>query len=96
TKSRRTPYDHWMLQLHDRVKADLDYQRNAAQQHVEFASGTTWVVFSDQVLHAAMAGQFMLEQTFLLDVEHQAAPETSPLRTLERLLGRTLVPASGR
>ena len=26
--------------------------------------GTTWVCFSDQVLHAAMGGQHMLEQTF--------------------------------
>jgi len=32
----------------------------------------------------------MLEQTFLIDVEHLREPATSPLRTLERLLGRAL------
>mgnify|MGYP003693861869 CR=1 FL=1 len=37
-----------------------------------------------------MGGQHMLEQTFLLDVEHLRHPETSPLRTLERLLHRPL------
>jgi hypothetical protein len=37
-----------------------------------------------------MGGQHMLEQTFLLDVEHLRQPETSPLRTLERLLHRPL------
>ena len=37
------------------------------QARVDFAPGTTWVCFSDQVLHAAMGGQHMMEQTFYLD-----------------------------
>jgi len=90
TKRRRTEYDHVMLQLHDRAKADLGFQSSGPQARVDFAPGTTWVVYSDQVLHAAMGGQHMLEQTFLLDVEHLRRPETSPLRTLERLLHRPL------
>jgi len=90
TKRRRTEYDHVMLRLHDRAKADLDFQRNAPQVRVDFAPGTTWVVYSDQVLHAAMGGQHMMEQTFLLDAESLRHPESSPLRTLERLLDRPL------
>ena len=90
TKAERTEYDHVMLQLHDRGKADLAYQREGPQQSVDFMPGTTWVVYSDQVQHAAMGGQHMLEQTFLLDVEEQLNPDTSPLRTLERLRGRRL------
>jgi hypothetical protein len=90
TKRRRTEYDHVMLQLHDRAKADAAFQRNSPQARVSFAPGTTWVVFSDQVLHAAMGGQHMLEQTFYLDVAYQQRPETSPRGTLERLLGRAL------
>ncbi|WP_372528068.1 Kdo hydroxylase family protein [Piscinibacter sp.] len=90
TKRRRTEYDHVMLQLHDHAKADLEFQRSSPQARVDFAPGTTWVVYSDQVLHAAMAGQHMLEQTFYLDVEHLQRPETSPLRTLEHLLRRPL------
>ncbi len=92
TKRRRSEYDHVMLQLHDRAKADAEYQRDGAQQAVEFAPGTTWVCYSDQLPHAAMGGQHMLEQTFYLEVEHLQRPETSPLRTLERLLGRALLP----
>ncbi len=91
TKQRRTAYDHLMLQLHDRAKADAEFQRASPQASVEFAPGTTWVVFSDQVLHAAMGGQHLLEQTFYLAVEDQQVPDRSPLRTLERLTGRTLV-----
>jgi hypothetical protein len=90
TKRRRTEYDHVMLQLHDRAKADAAFQRSSPQARVDFAPGTTWVVFSDQVLHAAMGGQHMMEQTFYLDVAHQQRPEASPRGTLERLLGREL------
>jgi hypothetical protein len=90
TKRRRTEYDHVMLQLHDRGKADLDFQRSGPQARVDFAPGTTWVVYSDQVLHAAMGGQHMMEQTFYLDVDNQQRPATSPLRVLERLLERPL------
>jgi len=90
TKRRRTEYDHVMLQLHDHAKADLDFQRTSPQADVQFAPGTTWVVFSDQVLHAAMGGQHMMEQTFHLDPQHQLHPEKSPLATLERLLHRKL------
>ena len=90
TKRRRTEYDHVMLQLHDRAKADLEFQRTGPQARIDFAPGTTWVVYSDQVLHAAMGGQHMMEQTFLLDVESLRQPAKSPLRTLERLLNRAL------
>jgi hypothetical protein len=90
TKRRRTEYDHVMLQLHDRAKADAAFQTGSPQARVDFAPGTSWVVFSDQVLHAAMGGQHMMEQTFYLDVAHQQRPEASPRGTLERLLGREL------
>jgi 3-deoxy-D-manno-oct-2-ulosonic acid (Kdo) hydroxylase len=90
TKRRRTEYDHVMLQLHDRAKADAEFQRNSPQADVSFAPGTTWVVYSDQVLHAAMGGQHMMEQTFYLDTARLQQPDSSPLHTLERLLGRSL------
>lgn len=90
TKRRRTAYDHLMLQLHDLAKADLAFQQQSPQQAIDFAPGSTWVVYSDQVLHAAMGGQHMMEQTFMLDVAALQSPETSPLRTLERLTGRPL------
>jgi hypothetical protein len=90
TKARRTEYDHYMGQLHDLGKADLHYQKTSPQLTFEFPSGSSWVVFSDQVLHAVMAGQFMLEQTFYLEPEHLADPATGPLRILEGLAGRPL------
>ena len=80
-----------MLGLHDAMKADMDYQNHGQQWSVDFQPGTTWMAFSDQTPHAAMSGQYMLEQTFLLDVESQKNPQLSPLRVLERLKGQPLL-----
>jgi len=91
TKRRRTHYDHLMLGLHDAMKADLDYQRDCAQQTVPFAPGSVWVCFSDQTSHAAMSGQHMLEQTFFLPVAALRHPEHAPLSVLEHMSGRRLV-----
>lgn len=90
TKAYRTEYDHIMLRLHDLQKADLRYQYASPQERFEFPPGTTWICFSDQVLHAVMAGQHLFEQTFSLPAEAQVRPERSPLRVLETLTGRRL------
>jgi hypothetical protein len=91
TKSYRTLYDHYMLRLHDDMKADAEYQDTVPSMRVELAAGATWMCFTDQVSHAALSGQHVLEQTFYGDVEHMAKPERSPLRVLESLLQRPLL-----
>lgn len=90
TKTRRSEYDHIMLQLHDRAKADLAYQRDSPQREVHFPAGSTWLCFSDQLSHAAMSGQFMLEQTLHLPIAALYDRDSSPLAILERLRGRQL------
>jgi hypothetical protein len=91
TKGVRSPYDHIMLQLHDRMKADAAYQLNARSSEVAFPPGSTWVCFSDQVSHAVLRGQYMLEQRLHLPVAAMYAPCGAPLRVLERRAGRALV-----
>jgi len=91
TKTPRSRFDHIMLQLHDHMKRDMDYQRGAPQETFEFMPGSVWICFSDQTSHAAMSGQFMFEQTLHLPVDYLYEPERSPLRTLETLTGRALV-----
>lgn len=90
TRGRRSVYDHIMLQMHDRMKADLDYQKNGEQVNYEFPPGSTWMTFTDQVPHAVMKGQHLLEQTFYLPVSSMQHPSKSPLHILERLSGRKL------
>jgi hypothetical protein len=90
-KGRRTAYDHYMLGIHDRMKADQDYQSQVPQTRLAIAPGTTWACYTDSVSHAAMSGQFAFEQTFYLPVSAMKDPERSPLRVLERLVGRALI-----
>ena len=91
TKSFRSEYDHLMLQLHDGMKSDLDYQQRSPQETVPFPAGSTWVCFSDQTSHAVMAGQYMMEQTLYLPPGREYDPSASPLAILQRLTGRALV-----
>jgi hypothetical protein len=91
TKRRRSEYDHFMLQLHDAMKADMEYQKTCPQTQMNFMPGSTWVTCTDQISHAALSGRFMLEQTMTLPVEAMQRPERSPLKVLEKLAGRALV-----
>lgn len=79
TKSLRSAYDHYMLKLHDSMKLDDNYQQNVAKHRVDFPANSTWIVYTDQVSHAALSGQFLLEQTFYLPVTAMQSPEHSPL-----------------
>lgn len=79
TKTKRSAYDHFMLQLHDAMKKDNNYQAKVAKTNFHFPAQSSWIVFTDQVSHAALDGQFLLEQTFYLPVEAMQKPALSPL-----------------
>lgn len=91
TKGFRTPYDHYMLKMHDGMKSDSEYQKKVSQEEIRFPPGSSWIVFTDQVSHAAMSGQHVLEQTFNLPVRGLKNPATAPLKVLETKLQKTLV-----
>ena len=91
THGMRSRYDEVMLQLHDRCKLDADYQKNGPHTALSFPPGTCWMVYTDQVLHAALGGAFALEQTFHFDVSEMANPDRAPVRVLERLGRKPLV-----
>lgn len=93
TKSLRSEYDHFMLQLHDLMKFDEQYQKSGTQMKIPFPPGSVWVCFSDQATHAVMSGQFMMEQTLYLPPGREVDPQSSPLAILTRLVGRPLVGA---
>ncbi len=91
TKGKRTAYDHYMLQLHDLEKLDSHFQQTCPKTAVSLPSGSTWIVYTDLVPHAVKSGQYCLEQTFYLPVEAMQEPKLSPLKKLEKLVGRKLV-----
>ena len=90
TKSLRSEYDHLMLQMHDAMKRDLDYQKSGTQVTIPFPAGSVWVCFSDQATHAVMSGQYMMEQTMYLPPGRECDPASSPLAILTRMMGRPL------
>lgn len=90
TRGRRSAYDELMLGLHNAAKRDGAFQKSAPREEIAFPAGSSWLCFTDQVVHAAVAGRHALEQTFYLDVDAMAEPARSPLKTLERMTGREL------
>jgi 3-deoxy-D-manno-oct-2-ulosonic acid (Kdo) hydroxylase len=90
TRGRRSAYDQLMLDLHDGAKRDARYQQSAPQEEFAFPAGSSWLCFTDEVLHAAVTGQYALEQTFYVDVKAMADPRRAPIRILERITRRVL------
>lgn len=89
-KTLRSPYDTFMLNMHNFLKENDQFQKNCMKDHWEFPPGSCWAVFTDQVSHAALAGQYALEQTFLIPQRALLCPEKSPLAILEQLSGKNL------
>lgn len=91
TKSERTPYDSIMLNFHDTMKKSMAYQNSVAYTEINFPAQSTWIVYTDSVSHAALAGQYVLEQTFYLPVHAMHNENRSPLKILEKMTGKILV-----
>ncbi|RRA48212.1 Kdo hydroxylase family protein [Acidipila sp. EB88] len=88
---KRTPYDDFMMRFHNYLKENDSFQKDAPTERLRFPAGSSWMVFTDTVPHAVLAGQYALEQTFLVSRAAQVAPEHAPLTVLEELAGTALV-----
>jgi hypothetical protein len=88
---KRTPYDEFMMRLHNTMKEDAEFQRTCSREFIQFVPGSSWMVYTETVPHAALAGQYALEQTLLVDPGAMVTPESTPLAVLEKLAGARLV-----
>ena len=79
----RSPYDEYMLYLHDWLKENSDFQQNSLKEELVFPPGSSWMVYTDGVPHAAMSGKYALEQTFIIPREALVTPQVAPFRVLE-------------
>jgi hypothetical protein len=86
----RSPYDEFMLDFHDYLKMNAEFQRDCTKYRFDFAPGATWIVFTDVVPHAVLAGRYALEQTMIIARESLMDREHAPASILERLSGRKL------
>jgi 3-deoxy-D-manno-octulosonic acid hydroxylase-like protein len=87
----RSPYDAFMMDFHNFLKENATYQKTWNKEHVQFAPGSSWMVYTDTVAHAVLSGQYAMEQTLLVHHDAMVKPEISPLNMLERAVGGKLV-----
>jgi hypothetical protein len=82
---KRSPYDDFMMRFHNFLKENPRFQAECPKYPFQFPPGSSWMVYTDTVPHAVLAGQYALEQTLLVPLEAMVCPEISPLRILEDL-----------
>ena len=87
----RSPYDVFMLKMRSFLQKNGDFQKNSPRDHWEFPPNCCWAVFTDQVSHAVLSGQYSLEQTFLVPIKSLLRPEHAPMRVLERICDKNLL-----
>ncbi len=86
----RSPYDRFMLGFHHYLKTNQAYQDGCPKYRWDFPPDSTWIVFTDMVPHAALSGQFALEQTLIVPRDLLLLPQKAPARILEALSGARL------
>jgi hypothetical protein len=82
---KRGPYDEFMMRLHNTMKEDAEFQRTCVREEVRFAPGSSWMVYTETVPHAVLAGQYALEQTFLVDPAAIVTPDSAPVAILGKM-----------
>lgn len=87
----RSPYDVFMLNLHNYLKENEEFQKGCPKDYWEFPPNSCWAVYTDMVSHAATAGQYALEQTVIVPYSALVTPEKAPLSILEKLTGSRMV-----
>jgi hypothetical protein len=87
----RSPYDAFMLHMHAWMKSNQAYQRKCPKYRFDLPPGSTWMVFTDVVPHAVLAGRLALEQTVIVSRATLADPQRAPASILEKIAGVSLV-----
>jgi len=87
---KRTPYDEFMMRLHNAMKEDAAFQASCVRENIQFAPGSSWMVYTETVPHAVLGGQYALEQTFLVDPAAMVARESAPIAILEKMASAKL------
>jgi hypothetical protein len=82
-----SPYDRLMHRFHNFMKENARLQETCRKDRWEFPPKSSWIVFTDMVSHAVLAGRYALEQTFIVSRQALLFPEHAPANVLERLTG---------
>jgi hypothetical protein len=80
-----SPYDKWMLDFHNFLKENEEFQKTARKDNWEFPPNSSWIVFTDMVSHSVLSGQYALEQTIIVDKGDLTLPDKAPINILKRM-----------
>lgn len=83
--NRNSPYDRFMLDFHNFLKENAQFQTSCRKDLWEFPPNSSWIVFTDMVSHAVLSGQFALEQTMIISQRDLVTPEKAPINILRKL-----------
>jgi hypothetical protein len=87
----RSPYDAFMLRLHDFLKANEDFQERGPKRFWKFPPGSAWLAMTDTCSHAVLRGRFALEHSYFVAPQSLALPNESPAALLARMCGRAVL-----
>jgi hypothetical protein len=93
-RRRRSAYDAFMIRLHNFLKGDADFQKNACKRFWHFPPGSAWLVITDTASHAVLRGRFALEHSYFLAPRTLALPDESPAALLRRACGTEVLRAA--
>jgi hypothetical protein len=78
-----SPYDRTMRRLHNYMKDSDDFKQDMrGYEEIRFQPYGAWMVFTDGVSHASLAGQFALVTTIIVPREVLKYPQFSPYALL--------------
>lgn len=78
-------YDSWMLNFHNFLKENSEFQSGCRKDRWEFPPNSSWIVFTDMVSHAVLSGQYAMEQTYIISRDDLVLPQKAPINILKRL-----------
>ena len=80
-----SPYDREMRRFHNYMKDTPAFQQSEqGHQEFRFPPLSAWMVFTDMVSHACIAGQFAFVHTSLVRLENCRLPELAPINLLRQ------------
>lgn len=85
--SGESSYDEWMMNFHNFLKENAEFQEKCRKDRWEFPANSSWIVFTDMVSHAVLSGRYALEQTFIVSQDSLVLPQKAPLNLLRKTYG---------
>jgi hypothetical protein len=91
-----SPYDRAMRRLHNYMKDSEAFKTDSrGYEEIRFPPGSAWVVFTDGVSHASIAGQFALVTTMIVRRQALRHPQFAPYSLLAASAASRSITASG-